>query len=70
MSKHRSESHQLNHFNFASYLPRCSDNAPSVRFIFKNLCEFTQEVDAHFNSIKVLFSLISINGGGDKKCWQ
>lgn len=70
MTKHRCESHEWNHFDFASYLPRCGDNGPSIGVAFKNLCEFTQEVNAHFNCIEVLFALSSIDGGGGKKCRQ
>lgn len=57
-------------FLFQSYLPRGSDNTLSIGVTLKDLCEFAQKVNAHFNCIKFLFAFCSRNGGGDEKCRQ
>lgn len=68
--------HRLIHLNvfgtflFQSYLSGCSDNTLSIGVALKDLCEFAQKVNAHFNCIKFLFALCSRNGGGDEKCRQ
>lgn len=48
------------------YLSGCCDDILSARVTLEGLRQFAEQINAHFNCIKMVFAFCSRGGGGDK----
>lgn len=68
--KRTSNDININYCLLKMYLSRRCDNILSVRFTLQGLCQLAEQINTHFNGIKLVFAFCSRGGGGDKQCWQ
>lgn len=69
--KHQARDCKINTFICVKmYLSRCFDNILPAWVTLKGLCQFAEQINTHFNCIKLVFAFCCWGRGGDKQRWQ